>query len=153
VCDTAAPASAPGAPGLILVCGRYEGLDQRFIDCCIDDEVSVGDYVLSGGELAAMVLIDTIVRQLPGALKEPSVEQESFTDGLLDVPQYTRPEVWRGRGVPPVLLSGHHGQIARWRRDQALQRTAQLRPDMIGSARRAGALDATDEQVLQGVSR
>jgi tRNA (guanine37-N1)-methyltransferase len=138
-----------GAAGVILVCGRYEGVDQRFIDACVDDEVSLGDYVLSGGELAAMVLIDTVVRQLPGALKTQSVVQESFADGLLDAPQYTRPEAWRGRGVPEVLLSGHHAQIARWRRDAALRHTARRRPDLIESARRAGMLDAQDEQVLR----
>jgi tRNA (guanine37-N1)-methyltransferase len=117
--------------GIVLVCGRYEGIDQRFLDACVDDEISIGDFVLSGGEVAAMALIDAIVRQLPGALKEESAADESFADGLLDGPHYTRPEVWRGQGVPDVLLSGHHAEIARWRREQRLATTARIRPDLI----------------------
>jgi tRNA (guanine37-N1)-methyltransferase len=126
-----------GGCGLILVCGRYEGVDQRFIEACADEEVSIGDYVLSGGELAAMVLIDTIVRQVPGALKTASVEQESFADGRVDGPQYTRPEVWRGRAVPAVLLSGHHAEIERWRDARAAECTA-ARP-LVGSAKSGSA--------------
>ena len=125
--------------GIVLVCGRYEGIDQRFLDTCVDEEISIGDFVVSGGEVAAMALIDAIVRQLPGALKEPSVADESFADGLLDGPHYTRPEVWRGRGVPDVLLSGHHADIARWRRAQRLARTESVRPELIERLRPAGA--------------
>jgi tRNA (guanine37-N1)-methyltransferase len=120
-----------GGRGLILVCGRYEGIDQRFIEALVDDEISIGDFVLSGGEIAAMSLIDAVVRQLPGALKEESVRDESFADGRLDAPQYTRPESWRGRSVPPVLLSGDHARIEQWRRSQALERTRCIRPDLL----------------------
>jgi tRNA (guanine37-N1)-methyltransferase len=120
--------------GLILVCGRYEGIDQRFIDEMVDEEISIGDFVLSGGEIAAMSLIDALVRQLPGALKEESVRDESFADGQLDAPQYTRPESWRGRPVPPVLLSGDHARIEQWRRSQALERTRCVRPDLLHPA-------------------
>jgi len=120
--------------GLILVCGRYEGIDQRFIDEMVDEEISIGDFVLSGGEVAAMSLIDAVVRQLPGALKVESVRDESFADGRLDAPQYTRPESWRGRPVPPVLLSGDHAQIEQWRRSQSLERTRCVRPDLLHPA-------------------
>jgi tRNA (guanine37-N1)-methyltransferase len=125
-----------GARGqsLILVCGRYEGIDQRFIDQMVDEEISIGDFVLSGGEIAAMSLIDAVVRQLPGALKEESVRDESFADGRLDAPQYTRPESWRGSPVPPVLLSGDHARIEQWRRSQALERTRCVRPDLLHAA-------------------
>lgn len=123
--------AAQATTGIVLVCGRYEGIDQRFLDTCVDEEVSVGDFVLSGGEVAAMALIDAIVRQLPGALKEESAADESFVGGLLDAPHYTRPEIWRGKGVPDVLLSGHHAEIARWRREQRVAATRQLRPDLL----------------------
>jgi tRNA (guanine37-N1)-methyltransferase len=119
---------------LILLCGRYEGVDERFIRRHVDEEVSIGDYVLSGGELAAMVLIDAVVRQLPGVLgDEQSAAQDSFarSNGLLDCPHYTRPEAWQGEGVPPVLMSGHHAQIERWRLKQALGRTWQRRPELL----------------------
>ena len=125
--------------GIVLVCGRYEGIDQRFVDACVDEELSIGDFVLSGGEVAAMALIDAIVRQLPGAVKEISAADESFADGLLDAPHYTRPEVWRGRRVPDVLLSGHHADIARWRGAQRRARTEDVRPDLIERLREAGA--------------
>ena len=115
---------------LVLVCGRYEGIDQRFLDACVDEEVSIGDFVISGGELAAMACIDAVVRHLPGAMKEASSAQESFADGLLDAPQYTRPEVWRDQVVPPVLLSGHHAQIEAWRQQQKEARTQARRPDL-----------------------
>lgn len=118
---------------LVLVCGRYEGIDQRFLDACVDEEISLGDFVISGGELAAMVLIDAVVRQLPGAMKEASSAEESFADGLLDAPQYTRPELWRGQAVPPVLLSGHHAQIQAWRQRQKEERTQARRPDLWGA--------------------
>jgi len=117
--------------GLVLVCGRYEGIDQRFVDCFVQEEISIGDFVLSGGEIAAMALIDAVVRQLPGTIKAQSAMEESFADGRLDGPQYTRPESWRGVQVPPVLLSGHHAQIARWREEQAMARTRQVRPDLL----------------------
>ena len=119
-------------PAVTLLCGRYEGIDERLVAKCVDEELSVGDYVLSGGELAAMVLIDAVVRQLPGALGDgQSAVEESFAAGLLDCPQYTRPEVWSGEGIPEVLMSGHHEQIRRWRLKQALARTLQRRPDLV----------------------
>src|SRR5512134_2741132 len=130
--------SAQAASGIVLVCGRYEGIDQRFLDTCVDEQISIGDFVLSGGEVAAMALIDAIVRQLPGALKEESAADESFVGGLLDGPHYTRPEVWRGQGVPEVLLSGHHAEIARWRREQRLAVTARVRPDLVERLRDKG---------------
>ncbi len=118
--------------GLVLLAGRYEGVDERAIARIVDDEVSIGDYVLSGGELAAMVLIDCIVRQLPGALGDAqSATQESFVNGLLDCPQYTRPEQYEGMAVPPVLMSGNHADIERWRLKQALGRTWQRRPELL----------------------
>ncbi|MSQ52824.1 MAG: tRNA (guanosine(37)-N1)-methyltransferase TrmD [Betaproteobacteria bacterium] len=121
----------------ILLCSRYEGVDERVIELCVDEELSIGDYVISGGELAAMVLIDAVVRKLPGALgDERSAIEESFgadNGGLLDCPQYTRPERYRERGVPPVLLSGHHSDIARWRYKQSLGLTWLRRPELIES--------------------
>ena len=118
--------------GMVLLAGRYEGVDERAIARVVDDEVSIGDYVLSGGELAAMVLIDCIVRQLPGALGDAeSAHQESFVEGLLDCPQYTRPEVHEGLAVPPVLMSGNHADIGRWRLKQSLGRTWQRRPELL----------------------
>ena len=127
-------AEGSGGRGLILVCGRYEGIDQRFIEALVDDEISVGDFVLSGGEIAAMGVIDAVVRQLPGALKEESVRDESFADGHLGAPQYTRPESWRGLTVPAVLLSGDHARIEQWRRSQAMERTRCVRPDLLQPA-------------------
>ncbi len=142
--------------GAILVCGRYEGIDQRFIDRHVDQEISVGDFVLSGGELGAMVLMDSVVRLLPGVLHDvQSAEQDSFDpafSGLLDSPHYTRPEVWRGVPVPTELLSGHHAHIAAWRRAQSLRLTAQRRPDLIAAARLADALDARDEAILARIA-
>ncbi|HRE13164.1 MAG TPA: tRNA (guanosine(37)-N1)-methyltransferase TrmD [Usitatibacteraceae bacterium] len=119
-------------PGLVLVAGRYEGVDERFIARRVHREVSIGDYVVSGGELPAMVLMDAIVRLLPGSLNDAgSAEADSFSDGLLDWPHYTRPESWRGEAVPAMLLSGNHAAIARWRRQQALVRTKLRRPDLL----------------------
>ncbi|MBI4989100.1 MAG: tRNA (guanosine(37)-N1)-methyltransferase TrmD [Rhodocyclales bacterium] len=124
---------AQGA-GAILLCGRYEGVDERLIQRSVDEEVSLGDFVLSGGEIAAMALIDAVVRQLPGALNDAdSVVEESFAGGLLDCPHYTRPEVYAGLPVPAVLLSGHHADIRRWRLKQALGRTWLRRPELIES--------------------
>ena len=137
--------------GAILVCGRYEGIDQRVLDREIDEQWSCGDFVLSGGELPAMSIIDAAVRLIPGVLNHPeSAQQESFATGLLDHPHYTRPEVFEGQAVPPVLLSGHHADIARWRRDQALLTTQRLRPDLIEAARLEGVLSRRDEQTLGG---
>lgn len=120
--------------GLILLAGRYEGIDERLITQQVDEEWSIGDYVLSGGELPAMVLMDAVIRQLPGALgHEQSAQQDSFSDGLLDCPHYTRPEQYQGMNVPDVLLSGHHENIEKWRLKQALGRTWQRRPELIKS--------------------
>lgn len=116
----------------ILVCGHYEGVDERFIDACVDEEISIGDFVLTGGELPAMMIADAVCRLVPGVLSDASCFQdESHYSGLLEYPQYSRPENWQGRHVPPVLLSGHHGNIARWRRKEALRRTMLRRPDML----------------------
>lgn len=138
--------------GAVLVCGRYEGLDQRFIDTHVDEQISLGDFVLSGGEIAAMALLDAVARLQPGVLGDAdSHALDSFNpalDGLLDCPHYTRPESWEGQGVPEVLLSGHHGQIERWRREQRLALTARLRPDLIARARAAGRLSRQDEAYL-----
>jgi len=132
--DQARVAALARLPGLVLVAGRYEGVDERFVECCIDETVSVGDLVLSGGELPALMLIDAMARLLPGTLGcAESAEHESFTTGLLDWPHYTRPEVWEGRPVPPVLLGGNHADIERWRRRQALGRTRTRRPDLLGA--------------------
>ena len=116
---------------IILLCGHYEGIDQRVIDEIVDEEISIGDYVLTGGELPAMVLIDSVSRYVEGVLKEDSVQEESFTDGLLEYPQYTRPEVFLGKRVPEVLLSGHHENIKKWRRNQSIINTFLKRPDLL----------------------
>ena len=130
--DQAAVRELAQRPELILVCGRYEGIDERLIDLEIDEEWSIGDYVLSGGELAAAVVIDAVTRLQPGVLgAEQSAEQDSFTDGVLDCPHYTRPEEFEGLRVPPVLLSGDHGAIERWRRKQSLGRTWLRRPELL----------------------
>jgi tRNA (guanine37-N1)-methyltransferase len=147
-----------GSAGAILVCGRYEGIDQRFIDSYVDEQISLGDFVLSGGEVAAMALLDAVARLQPGVLSDANSHHlDSFNpalDGLLDCPHYTRPEEWMGQAVPAALLSGHHAQIERWRRDQRLRLTALHRPDLLQLARQAGQLDRADEavvvQVLQG---
>lgn len=117
---------------LLLLCGHYEGIDQRIIDLCIDEELSIGDYVLTGGELPAMILTDVVARFVPGVLGcADSAEEESFSAGLLEYPQYTRPQVYEGLQVPEVLLSGHHENIAKWRREQSLLITAKNRPDLL----------------------
>ena len=122
-------------PGLIIICGRYEGVDERIRERYVDLEVSIGDYVLSGGELAAMVVVDTITRLVPGVLgSDESAMTDSFSDGLLEYPQYTRPPEFCGLNVPEVLLSGNHALIEKWRRQQALQRTAEHRPDLLQTA-------------------
>jgi tRNA (guanine37-N1)-methyltransferase len=144
---------AATARGAVLLCGRYEGVDQRFIDSHVDVQISLGDFVLSGGELAAMAWLDAVARLQPGVLHdEQSHLQDSFTPalrGLLDCPHYTRPEEWRGQGVPAPLLSGHHAQIADWRRAQSLALTAEMRPDLIAQARQQGLLKPQDEQFLK----
>ncbi|MBI5278729.1 MAG: tRNA (guanosine(37)-N1)-methyltransferase TrmD [Burkholderiales bacterium] len=138
--------------GAILVCGRYEGIDQRFIDRHVDVQLSLGDFVLSGGEIAAMALLDAVARLQPGVLNDQGSHQEdSFNpalDGLLDCPHYTRPEEWQGEKVPAALLSGHHAQIERWRRERRLEVTARHRPDLLGVARGKGLLTPADEAFL-----
>ncbi|QNP49767.1 tRNA (guanosine(37)-N1)-methyltransferase TrmD [Diaphorobacter aerolatus] len=138
--------------GAVLLCGRYEGVDQRFIDRFVDVQISLGDFVLSGGEIPAMALIDAVARLQPGVLHDDGSHQlDSFNpalDGLLDNPHYTRPEEWQGERVPAALLSGHHAQIERWRRDQRLALTAQHRPELLEAARRHGALTQADEMLL-----
>ncbi len=119
-------------PHAILICGRYEGVDQRVVDSLVDSEISIGDYVLAGGEIPAMVILDSVVRLLPGALgNKDSAVNESFCTGLLDCPQYTRPAEFRGMSVPEVLLSGDHARIDRWRKERALQKTRECRPEMV----------------------
>ncbi|MCR5881427.1 tRNA (guanosine(37)-N1)-methyltransferase TrmD [Rhizobacter sp. J219] len=139
--------------GAVLLCGRYEGIDQRFIDRHVDVELSLGDFVLSGGELPALSLLDAVARLQEGVLNDAqSHQQDSFSDGLLDCPHYSRPEVLETpdgpASVPAVLLSGHHAAIARWRREQSLALTARRRPDLIEAARARGALSAADEKYL-----
>jgi tRNA (guanine37-N1)-methyltransferase len=144
---------AAGA-GAVLLCGRYEGIDQRFLDRHVTLELSLGDFVLSGGELPALALLDAVARLQPGVLgDEQSAEQDSFgDDGLLDCPHYSRPDALEGQGVPPVLMSGHHAQIARWRRERSLELTARRRPELIAAARAAGRLSKADEAFLAGLS-
>ena len=142
--------------GAILICGRYEGVDQRFIDAHVDAQISIGDFVLSGGELPAMVVLDAVARLQPDVLSDADSHHfDSFNpalDGLLDCPHYTRPEEWAGQGVPEVLLSGHHINIARWRRDQQLRLTVRYRPDLIAAARAAGLLTVKDEALLASIA-
>ena len=147
--------AAQDSAGAVLLCGRYEGIDQRLIDAEVTLELSLGDFVLSGGELPALALLDAVARLQPGVLTEASHQQDSFSsDGLLDCPHYSRPErLHTAAGelpVPPVLLSGHHAQIERWRRDQSLRLTAQRRPELIAAARAAGRLSMADEKALVG---
>lgn len=127
----ATAARLAGLPHLILVCGHYEGVDERVREHLVDEEISIGDYVLTGGELPALVVIDTVIRLLPGAIEEASTAEESFSAGLLEYPQYTRPPTFRGMDVPAVLASGDHGAVARWRQEQALERTRSRRPDLL----------------------
>jgi len=139
-------------PGLVLLCGRYEAVDQRLLDRCVDEEISLGDFVLSGGELPAMALMDAVIRQLPGVLNDDvSAVEDSFVNGLLDCPHYTRPEVYEGVAVPPVLMGGHHAEIEKWRREQGLLATAKKRPDLIEKAREAGLLSRADEKFLSSL--
>jgi tRNA (guanine37-N1)-methyltransferase len=146
VFDQRAAQRLSASAGAVLLAGRYEGVDQRVLDAAVDEEWSIGDYVLSGGELPALVVIDAAVRLLPGALgDDTSAAAESFADGLLDWPHYTRPEEWEGRRVPEVLVGGNHAAIARWRLKEALGRTWRQRPDLIG---RRG-LTATERRLLE----
>jgi tRNA (guanine37-N1)-methyltransferase len=151
--DQAQVSEWAASDGAILLCGRYEGVDQRFVDRHVDLELSLGDFVLSGGEIVALALLDSIARLQPGVLGDvQSHEQDSFSAGLFDCPHYSRPEVLHDGSdalpVPPVLLSGHHAEIARWRREQSLEMTARRRPDLIAVARAAGELAASDERFL-----
>lgn len=133
---------------LVFICGRYEGVDER-VRAFVDEEISIGDYVLNGGEVAALVIIDAVARLIPGVVgKQASTEEESFSDGLLEYPQYTRPEEFRGKRVPEVLLSGNHAEIARWRRRQAVQRTRDRRPDLLADVN----LSAEEQQWLANKS-
>lgn len=130
--DQQAAARLARYAGLVLICGRYEGVDERVVEHLIDEEISIGDYVLSGGEIPAMVVVDAVTRLMPGALGcEQSAEQESFVEDLLDYPQYTRPADYRGMKVPDVLVSGNHAEIERWRRQKAVEKTARRRPDLL----------------------
>lgn len=155
--DQACAQQLAESAGAILVCGRYEGIDQRFIDRCVTDEISLGDFVLSGGEIAAMAIIDSTVRLLPGVLNaHDSALQDSFhptLSGLLDSPHYTRPEVYQQQSVPAELLSGHHANIAVWRRHQSLALTAARRPELITVARQKGLLSPADEKFLSSLQQ
>jgi tRNA (guanine37-N1)-methyltransferase len=142
--DHAKVVELSGLEGLVLVAGRYEGVDERLVEAEVDEELSIGDYVLSGGELAAMVVIDAVIRQMPGTLgHESSAEEDSFADGLLDCPHYTRPETYQGMRVPEVLLSGDHEKVRRWRLKQALGRTWERRPELL-----EGRPMGTEEETL-----
>jgi tRNA (guanine37-N1)-methyltransferase len=138
--------------GLVLLCGRYEAVDQRLLDRYVDEEISLGDFVLSGGELPAMALMDSVIRQLPDVLHDgASAIQDSFVNGLLDCPHYTRPEVFEDQVVPSVLLGGNHADIEKWRREKSLQASLQKRPDLIIQARVAGLLSKADENFLSSL--
>ncbi|MYM24741.1 tRNA (guanosine(37)-N1)-methyltransferase TrmD [Duganella sp. FT135W] len=139
-------------PGLVILCGRYEAVDQRLLDRVVDEEISLGDFVLSGGELPAMALMDAVIRLIPGVLNtDASAIEDSFFNGLLDSPHYTRPETYEGVGVPPVLMGGNHAEIEKWRRQRMLEATARKRPDLLIKAREAGLLTKRDEQFLAGL--
>lgn len=141
-----------GDTGVVLLCGRYEAVDQRLLDSEVDEEISLGDFVLSGGELPAMALMDAVIRQLPGVLNDgSSAVEDSFVNGLLDCPHYTRPEEYEGMRVPSVLLGGHHAEIEKWRRERALEATMKKRPDLIARARQDGLLTRADEQFLSSL--
>jgi len=140
------------AGNLSFVCGRYEAIDQRFVDRNIDLQLSLGDFVLSGGEIPAMAMMDAMIRLIPGALGDgESAAQDSFMNGLLDYPHYTRPEIYENLSVPDVLLGGHHAKIADWRRQKSLELTFRLRPDLIETARATGLLTQEDEQFLRSL--
>ncbi|WP_305824586.1 tRNA (guanosine(37)-N1)-methyltransferase TrmD [Massilia brevitalea] len=141
-------------PGLVILCGRYEAVDQRLLDRVVDEEISLGDFVLSGGELPAMALMDAVVRLLPGVLgDDASAVEDSFVNGLLDSPHYTRPEVYEDMPVPPVLMGGNHAEITKWRRQRMLEATLNKRPELLEQARQAGRLTAADEKFLATLSQ
>ncbi len=137
---------------LVFICGRYEGIDQRIIDSYVDMEVSIGDYVMSSGEVAATVVIDTVYRLVDGVINHESLEEESYCDGLLEYPQYTHPEEWNGMKVPPVLLSGNHEEIRKWRLKKRLMKTLANRPDLIWEARRNGKLSLEAEKMIEEIN-
>ena len=137
---------------LVFICGRYEGIDQRIIDSWVDDEISIGDYVLSSGEIAATVIIDAVYRLVDGVISSESLQEESYSDGLLEYPQYTRPEVYNGMTVPEVLLSGHHENIRKWRLEKRLAKTLANRPDMIATARANGLLSSEAEKMIEKIT-
>jgi tRNA (guanine37-N1)-methyltransferase len=138
---------------LVLLCGRYEGIDQRIIDCYVDDEISVGDYVLSSGEAAALVVIDATYRLVDDVITAESLEEESFSGGLLEYPQYTRPEVYATLKVPEVLLSGHHENIRRWRLEKRVQKTLASRPDLIRRGKETGLFNAETIKVIEELEK
>ena len=137
---------------LVFICGRYEGIDQRIIDSYVDAEISIGDYVMSSGEVAATVVIDTVYRLVDGVISHESLEEESYCDGLLEYPQYTRPEVYKGMQVPPVLLSGNHEEIRKWRLKKRLMKTLANRPDLIAVARAKGQLSEEAEKMIEEIT-
>lgn len=141
-------------PGLILLCGRYEAIDQRLLDNHVDEEISMGDFVLSGGEIPAMALMDAVIRQLPGVLHdELSAVEDSFVSGILDCPHYTRPPEYKGMCVPDILMGGNHAEIEKWRRQQALMMTQMKRPDLIEEADLDGELSCEDKAFLSGLNK
>jgi tRNA (guanine37-N1)-methyltransferase len=137
---------------LVFICGRYEGIDQRIIDSYVDAEISIGDYVMSSGEVAATVVIDTVYRLVDGVISHESLEEESYCDGLLEYPQYTHPEEWRGMKVPPVLLSGNHAEIRKWRLRKRILKTMANRPDLIYEARLRGLLSEEAEKMIEEIT-
>ena len=137
---------------LVIVCGRYEGIDQRIIDYYVDDEISIGDYVMSSGEVSATVIIDTVYRLIDGVISSESLEEESYSDGLLEYPQYTRPPVYKDMEVPEVLLSGNHEKIRKWRLKKRLEKTLANRPDLIMQARLKGQLTAEAEKMIEEIT-
>ena len=137
---------------LVIVCGRYEGIDQRIIDYYVDDEISVGDYVMSSGEVSATVIIDTVYRLIDGVISSESLDEESYSDGLLEYPQYTRPPVYKDMEVPDVLLSGNHEKIRKWRLKKRLEKTLANRPDLIAQARLKGQLNSEAEQMIEEIT-
>lgn len=137
---------------LVLICGRYEGIDQRIIDYYVDDEISIGDYVMSSGEVAATVMVDTIYRLVDGVISSESLVEESYSDGLLEYPQYTRPDVYKGMAVPEVLLSGNHENIRKWRLKKRIEKTLRNRPDMIWSAKQNGQLSLEAKKMIEEIT-
>ena len=137
---------------LVIICGRYEGIDQRIIDYYVDDEISIGDYVMSSGEVSATVIIDTVYRLIDGVISSESLDEESFSDGLLEYPQYTRPPVYKDMEVPDVLLSGNHEKIRKWRLKKRLEKTLANRPDLIAQARLKGQLTSEAEQMIEEIT-